>query len=190
MAKRKPTPMPRAVARDVMNSEILSVRDDLTLPELAAFLAENQITGAPVVDDSGEFVGVVSVTDIAEAEAEASDWQPGDRAVLGEVSGLHVEREGRHVRDIMTPTLYTVTEDTPAEELARAMITGRVHRLFVTRNGRIVGIVTSLDLLRLLCDEAESVSHPARTRHAPRKNGPLSRRLRRSKAAPVLRAGR
>lgn len=190
MTKRRSTPMPRATAKDVMNSEILSVRDDRTLPELAAFLAENQITGAPVVDDSGEFVGVVSVTDIAEAAAEASDWRPGDRAVLGELSGLHVEGEGRQVRDVMTPTVYTVTEDTPAAELARAMITGRVHRLFVTRKGRIVGIVTSLDLLRLLCDGAEGVSRPARTRQAPQKSALVSRRLRRSKAAPVLRAGR
>lgn len=190
MTKRRSTPMPRAAAKDVMNSEILSVRDDLTLPELAAFLAENQITGAPVVDDSGEFVGVVSVTDIAEAEAEASDWQPGDRVLLGERSGLHVEAAGRQVRDVMTPTVYTVSEDTPAVELARAMITGRVHRLFVTQHGRIVGIVTSLDLLRLLCDGVEGVSGPARTRRAPQKSGPVSRRLRRSKAAPVLRAAR
>jgi len=189
MTKRKPTPMRRATAKDVMNSEILSVRDDLTVPELAAFLAENLITGAPVVDGSGAFVGVVSVTDIAGAEAEASDWRPGDRAALGELSGLHVEGEGRQVRDVMTPTLYTVTEDTPAVELARAMITGRVHRLFVTRKGQVVGIVTSLDLLRLLCDGAEGASRPARTRQAPQKSGPVSRRLRRSKAAPVSRAG-
>lgn len=190
MTKRRSTPIPPAAAKDVMNAEILSVRDDLTLPELAAFLAENQITGAPVVDDSGAFVGVVSVTDIAEAEADAGDWQPGDRAVLGEQRGLHVEGEGRQVRDVMTPTIYTVTEDTPAVELARTMITGRVHRLFVTRSGRIVGIVTSLDLLRLLCDGAEGVSRPARPRQAPQKSALVSRRLRRSKAASVLRAGR
>jgi CBS domain-containing protein len=57
------------------------------------------------------------------------------------------------VGDIMTPTVYTVPADTPASELARTMVSGRIHRLFVTRGRRIVGIVTSLDLLKLLFEE-------------------------------------
>ena len=141
----------QAVAKDVMSSDLLSVPEDLTLPELSAFLAENNITGAPVRDSGGKFVGVVSVTDLAESEAVPADWELGDRLSSGERAGLHVE-DGRLVRDIMTPTLYTVAADTPVPELARAMISGRVHRLFVTRNGHIVGIVTSLDLLKLLCE--------------------------------------
>lgn len=63
-------------------------------------------------------------------------------------------------------------------ELARAMITGRVHRLFVTRKGRIVGIVTSLDLLRLLCE-----GDPA-----ARKTAVAQQRLRNAESG--LRAGR
>jgi CBS domain-containing protein len=133
-----------------MTPKVLTVRDELSLHELADFLAENQITGAPVLDRKGHFVGVVSATDIAEAETEGADWTPGDGVDSGERRGLHVETAGRQVRDIMTPTLYTVDEGTPASELARTMVTGRVHRLFVTRKGRIVGIVTSLDLLKLL----------------------------------------
>jgi CBS domain-containing protein len=43
----------------------------------------------------------------------------------------------------MTPTVYTVPEDTPASQLARTMVAGRIHRLFVTRGRKIVGIVTS-----------------------------------------------
>jgi CBS domain-containing protein len=146
-SSRRPSKVP---AKDVMNAELLSVREDLTLPELSAFLAEHEITGAPVTDASGRYVGVVSVTDLAESEV-ASDWEPGDGISSNERSGLHVQ-DGRQVRDIMTPTVYTVSEDAPVDELARAMISGRVHRLFVTRKGRIVGIVTSLDLLKLLCD--------------------------------------
>lgn len=174
----------RAAAKDVMKSEILSVREDLTLPELAAFLAENHIQGAPVLDGSGEFVGVVSVTDIAESEATASDWEPGDRVAPGERGGLHVEDGRRQVRDIMTPTVYTVSEDTPVSELARAMITGRVHRLFVTHKGRIVGIVTSLDLLSLLCEG------DAAAPEAPRATQTAVAQQRRGKAESGLRGAR
>lgn len=184
MTKRSSKRPQRAAAKDVMTSQILSVREDLTLPELAAFLAENNITGAPVLDGSGKFVGVVSVTDIAESEAASSDWEPGDRVAPGERGGLHVEDGGRQVRDIMTPTVYTVSEDAPVSELARAMITGRVHRLLVTRKGRIVGIVTSLDLLSLLCE-----GDPASPR-AQRANRAAVAQQRLRRAEPGLRAGR
>jgi CBS domain-containing protein len=52
----------------------------------------------------------------------------------------------------MTPTVFTVPENTPVSRLAKTMISGRIHRLLVTRRGRIVGIVTALDLLKLLVD--------------------------------------
>jgi CBS domain-containing protein len=140
-----------ATASDVMTSKLLTVRKDATLQELSAFLAENNITGAPVVDAAGRFVGVVSATDLAEIESEPRAWESGDQVEEGARRGFQVEGTARRVQDIMTPTVYTVTEDTPVGELAQAMVSGRVHRLFVTRHGKIVGIVTSLDLLTLLC---------------------------------------
>jgi len=54
------------------------------------------------------------------------------------------------VRDIMTPTAYTVPHATSIRELARTMVTGRIHRLVVTHGERVVGIVTTLDLLKTL----------------------------------------
>lgn len=184
MANQKPTRMQSATAKDIMKSEILSVRDDLAVPELVAFLDENQITGAPVVDGSGEFVGVVSVTDIAGAGAEASGWQPDDAVVSAERRGLHVEAASRQVRDIMTPAVYTVAEDTPASLLARAMIGGRVHRLMVSRKGKIVGIVTSLDLLKLLCEPARAGAGRAKpSRNAPaRQSKTVPRQHRRARS--------
>jgi CBS domain-containing protein len=144
-----------------MKAEILSVPDHFALPELVAFLEENQITGAPVVDASGDFVGVVSVTDIAGAGRGFGGWEPDDAVVVADRRGLHVEGETRQVKDIMTPAVFTVAENTPASQLASAMISGRVHRLMVSRKGKIVGIVTSLDLLKLLCDP-ENESEPKR----------------------------
>jgi predicted transcriptional regulator len=113
-----------------MKTSVLTVADDRNVQELAEFLTTNEISGAVVVDAKGALVGVVSVTDIAD-----------DRS--------HATRNAR-VKDIMTPTVYTVPEDTTIVEAARTMIAGRIHRLFVTRSGRMVGIVTPLDLLELL----------------------------------------
>ena len=157
--------MKTGTAADVMNRDVLMVREDMTLSELAAFLTEHEITGAPVVDRKGKPVGVVSVTDMAESYSAPEDSPRQDRhhqyfahgwegrVNADELRGIHVEGEGRLVADIMTPTVFTVPEETPVSQIAKTMIAGRIHRLLVTRKERIVGIVTTLDLLRLLCQE-------------------------------------
>jgi CBS domain-containing protein len=154
------TRMRTLTAGDVMNAGVKTVRVDLTASELAAFLAENQISGAPVVDQDGRMVGVVSLMDLAENEATrrvARDEGPEfylhgweDKMDPGEVRRLRVVDEDLLVGDIMTPTVYTVPAETSVSEVARTMLAGRVHRLLVTREGRVVGIVTTMDLLKLL----------------------------------------
>ena len=152
----------KVTAREVMNPAVETVRDDLTVQELAAFLTEKEITGAPVVNERGKLVGVVSAMDIVENAAEGADFVPAgengphvrqdvrENINPGDLRRMHVENSGLQVREIMTPTVFTVPEDTPVEKIAQTMISGRVNRLLVTRRGRMVGIVTTLDLLKLL----------------------------------------
>ena len=156
--------MRQLVARDVMHSEVLTVRDDMSVDEVAALLADNEISGAPVEDREGRLVGVVSVTDIALAAAEggklASDrsnptffvrgWE--DRMEAEELAGLRIEGEGLLVREIMTPAVYSVPEDLPVSRVAETMIDSHIHRLLVTRGNQVVGIITTSDLLGLLVD--------------------------------------
>ena len=73
--------MKELTAADVMNPQVLAVRPEMTVHELSSFLTENQITGAPVLDRQGRLVGVVSETDIAEAER----YERSDRRPLGPV---------------------------------------------------------------------------------------------------------
>jgi CBS domain-containing protein len=115
-----------------------------------------------VVNQRGKLVGVVSLTDIAQCAAEGGEVAPSARRPGARASGweaklnpddlrqVHIEDAGRVVRDIMTPTVYTIPDSTPVSKVARTMISGRVHRLLVTRGKRIVGIVTTLDMLKLL----------------------------------------
>jgi CBS domain-containing protein len=155
-------------AADVMNPRVLAAAADWTLPELADFLVEHEISGAPVVDAAGRLLGVVSMTDIAAALAASagiaaggadgrrsdffrSAWPEGpSRETLADLSA---RGERRTVREIMTPEVYTVTEDAPVAELAETLIEEHVHRLLVTREERVVGIVSTSDLLGLLVAE-------------------------------------
>jgi CBS domain-containing protein len=158
--------MKHKTAKDVMNPDVISVPIEMTVKELVDFLAEKEITGAPVEDAQGHLVGVVSVTDVAGAHESAAvvsqegnpagdvrGWE--DRMSADEFRQLRVQDGSLTVGDIMTPTVYTVPEETPVAQLARTMVAGRIHRLFVTHRRKIVGIVTSLDLLQLLAEESD-----------------------------------
>jgi len=166
MTRREPggdDALPAPVARDLMTHPVLTIRDDRTLGELAAFLSENGITGAPVVDAKGALVGVVTVTDLAELQPGEEHPAPVDRLRSiffqegwagrmnpDDLRGLSIRDAGLLVRDIMTPAVYAIPGSTPIERVAKTMIAGRIHRLLVTEKGRVAGIVTTLDLLRLL----------------------------------------
>lgn len=159
-------------AKDVMNRDVRTIREDRSIDELASFLMKQDISGAPVVDAHGKLVGVVTERDLVADRSETgepagpeegADW----RASLNpeDLAALHFQKEGRLVRDIMTPAVYTIPEDLSVSEIAKTMIAGRVHRLFVTRAGRLVGTIAALDLLTLLADgrvpaPAEPVSTP------------------------------
>lgn len=124
-------------AGDLMNPELLTLPDDMTVAEAAGFLLENEISGAPVEDQNGEIVGVVSLVDIV-----ASALSPDDE----------VDLEDLLVADIMTPEVTAVSEDATVAEVATAMLNGHVHRLLVTREGSAVGLVSTSDLLGLLVE--------------------------------------
>lgn len=152
-------------AADLMNPDVLTVPDDMTVRELASFLVENDITGAPVEDDAGHLVGVVSVFDIARLVGEDADdfeldepEEPTAGNGATDPDGLDEEAgdgdDDLLVEDIMTPDVWTVPEDATVPEVASLMLKEHLHRLVVVRQDEPVGIISTSDLLGLLMDEA------------------------------------
>lgn len=147
-------------ARDVMTEDVITVGADLTVGELADRLIGNEISGAPVVDEHGALVGVVSVVDVVRQrsgetgvmgdqgnpEFYVRGWE--DQYAVEEFRKLRVQEGHLTVRDVMTPAVFTVEEDDLLVDVARTLVDGHIHRVVVTRGREVVGIVTSLDLLR------------------------------------------
>jgi len=112
-------------------------------------------------------VGVLSVSDIARAASEhaqdQADRSQPDFFVRGweesvnpdELRGFHVDDPGVLVREIMTPTIYSVYADTPASEIAAMMLDAHIHRVLVRQGEKVVGIVTTSDLLELLVNDRD-----------------------------------
>jgi CBS domain-containing protein len=154
-----------ATAADLMNPEILSVPEDMSIRELARFLVDHEITGAPVEGEDGKLVGVVSVVDIASVASDDGRMR-GDRSspdfyvtgwenkvAIEEIQNFRIENDELKVGEIMTPEVYSVSEDARVSEVASTMLRGHLHRLLVTRDDKPVGIVSTSDLLGLLVDE-------------------------------------
>jgi len=149
-------------ASDVMQREVLAAEADWSLEELARFLVDNGISGAPVTED-GELVGVVSMTDILRHGSlpdSARDEEDTHGIYLYEMERqfghedlrmLHTRTESSvQVRHIMTPMIFKVEEHTSVKEVAETMLRGRIHRVFVTRDNALTGIVTTLDMMQVI----------------------------------------
>jgi len=142
--------------KDLMSADIMTVADDMTTDEVARYLIEHEISGAPVVDEQGHLVGVVSMTDIGRSAAETSTgasartgfWR--DERLLEDYGPQDVEDRAVTVRDVMTPAIHQVPVTASAAEVARQMVEHHVHRLVVTEGKEPVGIITSMDLLKLI----------------------------------------
>ncbi len=151
-------------ARDIMTAHVIMAQDDMTTGELANLLLDHEITGAPVQDDRGRLVGVVSLADVvrngSNEESLDTDRSNPDFFVRGweervdpsEIRRLVSDRDRTLVRDLMTPTVYTVGEDTSVSEIADTMLSAHIHRLLVTRGDTVVGIVSTTDMLRALIE--------------------------------------
>jgi CBS domain-containing protein len=158
------------IAAEVMTRNVLSVRADWSVTELATFLCDHSISGAPVVSGEGKPLGVVSLTDIvrdsvagdasirsgATAEPHVFYQDALERVVAREeAAGFRIVQDSQTtVRDIMTPMIFSVRANARIDEVADAMVRGHIHRIFVMEDGRIVGVISSLDMLALIRDGA------------------------------------
>lgn len=120
----------------LMQPNVRSLRPDATVSDAVTALADAHVTGLPVVDRKGQLIGVISTSDVLEAEAEATDTR-SRTAVL----------EDTVVQDIMTPRPITVTPETPVREAARQMLYADVKRLFVEQDGMVVGVISQSDIV-------------------------------------------
>jgi len=116
----------------VMTPRLLTISSDAPLPDAAWGLSLQGIAGAPVTDEHGKLVGVLSRSDLADP-----------RALRGDADAPHT------VRDAMTPVLLAVRDSDPVSFAVRRLVETGVHRLIVVdAEGAPVGILTPMDVLR------------------------------------------
>jgi CBS domain-containing protein len=152
-------------AQDVMTTPVYTTSPDTPVPEVARLLVKRRISGAPVVDEEGRLVGIVTEADLLPKEAGPAGLPL--TALLGPEAPPEVREHlrryrGRVVREVMTREVVTATEDTPVQQLAALMLRKQVNRIPIVRGERVVGIVTRNDVLRAFFRRDEELERAAR----------------------------
>jgi CBS domain-containing protein len=147
---------------DAMSRGLTCLWANQTMTEAATVLRERQVSGAPVVDDAGHFVGVLSASDFVRYQAAESTPGGGrdieHRLVRNGGSAVcQLEHgAGQYVRDYMTSAVQTVPSGALLLDAARIMTAQHVHRLpVVDKQNRVSGMITSLDLVAAMVKMVE-----------------------------------
>ncbi len=125
--------------RDYMTPSVVSVTDEASLEDVAKTLDGLDVSCVLVTTPAGAPVGVVSLTDLARVS----------RVEGGTLDPLKLMPPHRRAKDVMRSPVLTVAEDAPLGEAASKMLEHHVHRLFVRRDDRIVGVFSTRDVLRV-----------------------------------------
>jgi len=146
-------------AADLMSENPISLREDASVQEAIALMTDRAFNAAPVIDESGRPVGVVTVTDILVHDREYVRYlKAGDVTVPADVASRHLPEDmgievvdRTTVSEIMTPAVFTIRESALVGEVVKTMMSRRVHHLFVADDsGVLVGVISMGDILRKL----------------------------------------
>jgi len=152
--------MKKIKAKDIMTEKILSVRPETTVKEVAHFFLQHKISGAPVLNENNELVGIVTEGDLIFRDANVH--LPTVVTIFDSIVYLESPHKYEHelqkivggqVADIMTRDIITITPDTDLQEMATIMHEKKRHLLPVLEEGRLVGIIGKADLVRAIAQE-------------------------------------
>ncbi len=148
-------------ARDVMTSPVVTVRPTATVKDTAKLFLKHGISAAPVVDDDGKLVGIVSEGDFLHraeigTERKRSWWL----VLLAQEKGLaadYIKAHAKRISDVMTWRVVTASPETPLDEIAALMEQSGIKRIPLVRDGRLVGIVSRANLVQAVASSGSKL---------------------------------
>jgi CBS domain-containing protein len=155
--------MMRAI--DVMVRDVITVHPDTDVAEAIKLLSQHDVSALPVVDAQAHLIGIISEADlIHRVEIGTEKHRPwwleavtGATALAEDFAKSH----GKKVGELMTTDVVSVTEETPLSEIAALLERKRIKRVPITRQGKLVGVVSRSNLIQAL---ASVVGHDEETR--------------------------
>lgn len=139
-------------ARDIMTTQVVCINSKASVFDAAELLLGAGVSAAPVINDKGTVVGIVSEADLLRRVEIGTTAKKGwlARLVDGEGAAAHdfVTAHGRRVADVMTREVVTAGEDEPLGKLVDLLERHKIKRIPIVRDGVLAGVVSRSDLLR------------------------------------------
>jgi len=141
-------------AADVMVANVITVRPDTSLQEVANILLTNRISGLPVVGKNGDLVGIISEGDLIRraetgTERRRSWWL---ELLIGSapLAADYVKTHARTVADVMTRSVVTASPETSLRDIAELLEKNSIKRVPIIKNRKVIGIVSRANLVQAL----------------------------------------
>jgi acetoin utilization protein AcuB len=128
---------------DLMRTDVTTTGPDATLGDVVVALADAHVSALPVVDNRRKILGVLSTTDVLQAEAACGNAEERERLF-----------DSTTVRELMTVRPSVISPEADIREAAQQMLYLEVHRLFVEEDGKLVGVISQSDLVRVVASAA------------------------------------
>ncbi len=156
-------------AKELMSSPAITVKIDTPIRDVATTMRVHHISGVPVVDDSNRLLGIVNELHLIARNAPVIG--PSYISLLSGLIPIDLRQYGRYreqlrqvlattAGELMSEQVKFVSPDTSLENLVELMEHPEIVQLPVVEDGRVVGIVTRTDLVRLI-EELEMAPEPA-----------------------------
>lgn len=146
-------------AKDIMTGEVVTVTQNTSIKDLSGLFIKHEVNGFPVVDDDGQLIGIVTEKNLIEQNRNLHIPTVISLfdAVIYLESGKKFEEEMKRlsatlVNDIFTPNAVTVSPDTSVPDIATLMAEKSVHSIPVVEDGKILGIIGKLDVIKGLAE--------------------------------------
>jgi CBS domain-containing protein len=137
-------------AKDIMTTDIILLKEDYSLHKASRALSDYHTSGAPIVNDIGKIVGILSESDIVSyiSTFQDDDLEFDKTSALPELAQMYIQASAKPVADIMTTEVVTAKPETSIEDLARLMTENNINRVPIIEKGKLVGIVSRIDILK------------------------------------------
>ncbi len=150
------------IAKDIMTKNVITVTPDSSVEKLSSLLVKNEISGVPVVDDSGALYGIVTDNDLIDRNKrlhiptvvsflDAAIYLESSKKFEQDVKRLTATRVG----DICTRKVVTITEETSIVDIATIMSEKKIHLLPVVKAGKVTGIIGKRDVVQAVAQQAK-----------------------------------
>ncbi|NNL86012.1 MAG: CBS domain-containing protein [Myxococcales bacterium] len=149
-------------AGEVMTDSVISVSPEATLLEVLRLFVEERIHGAPVVGEDGRLQGVITTMDLMRAQENADEAVITSNDYLRELLEFSVpdwpadlvdfqdRLSDRTVSEFMTKQVVAVPREASVAAVARCLREHKIHRVWVEHNGRLCGVISTLDMMALI----------------------------------------